>query len=121
MLHGNRRLGGKPWDGAHEGDDGWAAWNGKKVTLTLRNPDVKPQAMTTTLRKVFDIPEYIKTTVTLRSSFADQIIGNGGIEGIKANEPVDIDKKITVRMPKSSVFVFDGIDNGRFDFGEANK
>lgn len=114
-------VGGNPWDGAHANVYGWAAWNGKKVTLTLRNPDVKPQAMTTTLRKVFDIPEYIKTTVTLRSSFADQIIGNGGIEGIKANEPVDIDKEITVRMPKSSVFVFDGIDNGRFDFGEANK
>lgn len=114
-------VGGNPWDGAHANVYGWAAWNGKKVTLTLRNPDVKPQAMTTTLRKVFDIPEYIKTTVTLRSSFADQIIGNGGIEGIKANEPVDIDKEIIVRMPKSSVFVFDGIDNGRFDFGEANK
>lgn len=113
-------VGGNPWDGKKANIYGWAAWNGKKVTLTLRNPDVAAQTLTTTLRKVFDIPEYIKTTVTLRSSFADQIVGNGGIEGIKTNEPVDIDKEITVSLPKSSVYVFEGDDNGNFDYGSAN-
>ena len=114
-------VGGNPWDGKQANIYGWASWNGKKVTLAMRNPDTKAQTITTTLRKVFDIPEYIKTTVTLRSSFADQIIGKGGIEGIKANEPIDIDKDITVSMPKSSVYVFEGEDNGNFDYGSANK
>ena len=114
-------VGGNPWDGKQAHVYGWASWNGKKTTLTLRNPDTKAQTLTTTLRRVFDIPAYIHTTVTLHSSFADQVIGNGGIEGIRMNEPIDIDKEITVSMPKSSVFVFEGTDNGHFDFGEANK
>ncbi len=113
-------VGGNPWDGKKANIYGWASWNGKKATLTLRNPDVAVQTLTTTLRKVFDIPAYIKTSVTLRSSFADQIIGNGGIEGIKTNEPIDIDKEITVSLPKSSVYVFEGEDNGNFDYGSAN-
>ena len=113
-------VGGNPWDGKKANIYGWASWNGKKATLTLRNPDVAAQTFTTTLRKVFDIPAYIKTSVTLRSSFADQIIGNGGIEGIKTNEPIDIDKEITVSLPKSSVYVFEGDDNGNFDYGSAN-
>ncbi len=113
-------VGGNPWDGKKANIYGWASWNGKKATLTLRNPDVAAQTLTTTLRKVFDIPAYIKTSVTLRSSFADQIIGNGGIEGIKTNEPIDIDKEITVSLPKSSVYVFEGDDNGNFDYGSAN-
>ncbi len=113
-------VGGNPWDGKKANIYGWASWNGKKATLTLRNPDVAAQTLTTTLRKVFDIPAYIKTSVTLRSSFADQIIGNGGIEGIKTNEPIDIDKEITVSLPKSSVYVFEGKDNGNFDYGSAN-
>ncbi len=114
-------VGGNPWDGKKANIYGWAAWNGKKTTLTLRNPDVQSQTITTTLRKVFDIPEYIKTTVTLKSSFADQVIGKSGIQGLKTNKPIDIDKELTIQMPKSSVFVFEGKDNGNFDFGEANK
>ena len=70
---------------------------------------------------MFDIPAYIKTTITLRSSYADQRIGKGGIEGLPVGKATDIDKQITITMPKSSVFVFEGVDNGKFDFGEANK
>ena len=114
-------VGGNPWDGEKANIYGWAAWNGKKATLTLRNPDVAPQTLTTTLRDVFDIPAYIKTSVTLRGSYADQRIGKGGISGLPVGKAVDIDKKITISMPKSSVFVFEGVDNGHFDFGEANK
>ena len=109
-------VGGNPWDGSKAHIYGWASWNGKKTTLTLRNPDVKPQTITTTLRKVFDIPEYIKTTVTLNSSFADQTIGNGGIEGLATAQPIDIDKQLTIHMPKSSVFVFEGVDNAQLNF-----
>lgn len=114
-------VGGNPWDGKKADIYGWAAWNGKKTTLTLRNPDVAAQTLTTTLREVFDIPAYIKTSVTLRSSFADQRIGKGGISGLPVGKAVDIDKEITISMPKSSVFVFEGVDKGNFDFGEANK
>ena len=114
-------VGGNPWDGKKANIYGWAAWNGKKTTLALRNPDVAGQTLTTTLRKVFDIPAYIKTTITLRSSYSDQRIGKGGIEGLPVGKAVDIDKQITITVPKSSVFVFEGVDNGKFDFGEANK
>ncbi len=114
-------VGGNPWDGEKANIYGWAAWNGKRTTLTLRNPDVQQQTLTTTLRRVFDIPAYIKTTVTLRSSFADQVIGTSGINGLQMDQPIDIDKELAISLPKSSVFVFEGVDNGNFDFGSANK
>ena len=50
----------------------------------------------------------------------NQRIGKGGISGLPVGKAVDIDKEITISMPKSSVFVFEGIDKGNFDFGEAN-
>ena len=31
-------VGGNPWDGKKANVYGWAAWNGKKSVLTLRNP-----------------------------------------------------------------------------------
>ena len=101
-------VGGSPWDGNKANIYGWAAWNGKKVTLTLRNPDTARQTLTTTLRKVFDIPSYVKAPIVLSSSFADQLIGKGGIEGISVGTPMDIDAEITVDMPASSVYVFEG-------------
>lgn len=30
-------------------------------------------------------------------------------------------KKITISMPKPSMFAFEGVDKGDFDFGETNK
>ena len=110
-------VGGNPWDGSKVNVYGWAAWNGKKVTLTLRNPDVKERTLTTTLRKVFDIPSYIKTSISLSSSFVDQVLGgNTGLRGVEENEAIDIDKNITFTLPASSVFVLEGNDNGNFDF-----
>lgn len=110
-------VGGNPWDGSKVNVYGWAAWNGKKTTLTLRNPDVHERTLTTTLRKVFDIPEAFNTTITLNSSFDDQKIGvDGGLKGINVGEPIDIDQDITFQLPASSVFVFEGVDNGDFNF-----
>ena len=110
-------VGGNPWDGSKVNVYGWAAWNGKKTTLTLRNPDVHERTLTTTLRKVFDIPEAFNTTITLNSSFDDQKIGiDGGLKGINVGEPIDIDQEITFQLPASSVFVFEGVDNGDFNF-----
>ena len=113
-------VGGNPWDGNQVNVYGWAAWNGKKTTLTLRNPDVKERTLTTTLRKVFDIPKSIVTTITLSNSFADQIIGKkGGLQGVEVGTPIDVDKEITFTLPASSVFVLEGVDNGNFDFTSA--
>lgn len=110
-------VGGNPWDGSKVNVYGWAAWNGKKTTLTLRNPDVHERTLTTTLRKAFDIPEAFNTTITLNSSFDDQKIGvDGGLKGINVGEPIDIDQEITFQLPASSVFVFEGVDNGDFNF-----
>lgn len=54
--------------------------------------------------------------MTLSSSFADQVIGERGLRGVEMNVPIDIDKEITFTLPASTVFVFEGIDNGNFDF-----
>lgn len=101
-------VGGNPWDGKQVNIYGWAAWNGKKMTLTLRNPDVQERSYKTTLREVFDIPAYTKTSIKLKSSFADQILGNGGLKGIKENTPINIDETITITLPASSVYVLEG-------------
>ena len=101
-------VGGNPWDGKQVNIYGWAAWNGKKMTLTLRNPDIQERSYKTTLREVFDIPAYIKTSIKLKSSFADQILGNGGLKGIKENTPINIDETITITLPASSVYVLEG-------------
>lgn len=101
-------VGGNPWDGKQVNIYGWAAWNGKKMTLTLRNPDIQERSYKTTLREIFDIPAYIKTSIILRSSFADQILGNDGLKGIKVNTPINIDETITITLPASSVYVLEG-------------
>lgn len=109
-------VGGNPWDGSNVNVYGWAAWNGKKTTLTLRNPDVKERTLTTTLRKVFDIPTSLKTTITLSNPFADQKIAvDGGLQGIELGTPIDVDQEITFTMPASTVFIMDGVDNGDFN------
>ena len=50
-------VGGNPWDGSKANVYGWAAWNGKKATLALRNPSAGAQKFTTTLREALDIPD----------------------------------------------------------------
>ena len=104
-------VGGNPWDGTQVNVYGWASWNGKKATLTLRNPDVKERQFITTLREMLDIPAYIQTTITLSSSFADQKVATtNGLKGIEMNKPIDIDKQLTLTFPASTVFVFEGVD-----------
>lgn len=104
-------VGGNPWDGTQVNVYGWASWNGKKATLTLRNPDVKERQFITTLREMLDIPAYIQTTITLSSSFADQKVATAnGLKGIEMNKPIDIDKQLTLTFPASTVFVFEGVD-----------
>ena len=99
-------VGGNPWTGAKAEVYGWASWNGEKATLALRNGANNDQVFTFTLREVLEIPEYINTTVTLTKSFDDQ----AALAGLPEGE-IDIDKELTVTIPGSSVYVFDGVDN----------
>lgn len=99
-------VGGHPWDGKKANIYGWAAWNAKKAVLTLRNPAAYEQTIKLTLREALDIPAYVKTSITLGDGFAQ-----GALAGLKLNEPIDIDQELTLTLPKSSVFVYNGVDN----------
>lgn len=101
-------VGGHPWDGKKANTYGWAAWNGKKAVFTLRNPAAYEQTIKLTLRKALDIPAYVKTTITLNDGFSQGVLG-----GLKVNEPIDIDKELTLTLPKSSVFVYNGVDGSK--------
>lgn len=98
-------VGGNPWDGSRANVYGWASWNGRKATLTLRNPSASRQTYTTTLRQALDIPAYVNTTITLSDAFAQT-----ALSGLPVGEPVDIDTELTLNLPASSVFVFNGLD-----------
>ncbi len=99
-------VGGNPWNGSKASVYGWAAWNGKKATLTLRNGANDAQTYTTTLREALNIPANItseKYVFTQAFAFQDQL------QGFTTGQPIDIDATLTLTLPGSSVFVFDGI------------
>lgn len=96
-------VGGNPWDGSKANVYGWAAWNGEKSVLTLRNPATSRQYLVTTLRRVFDIPDYVVGSITLSNAFEQ-----GTITGLKTDAPIDIDTSLRIQLPASSVFVFNG-------------
>lgn len=98
-------VGGNPWTGGKHEVYGWASWNGKKATLALRNGANQAQTYTTTLRKALDIPEYVKTSITLSNSFSQK-----AVEGLPVGEAIDIDKELTIKLPGSTAFFFDGVD-----------
>lgn len=100
-------VGGNPWTGSRAEVYGWASWNGKKATLALRNGANDAQVYKFTLREALDIPDYIKTTITFSKSFDDQV----ALEGLEVGVEIDIDTELSVSLPGSSLYVFDGIDN----------
>ena len=100
-------VGGNPWTGAKAEIYGWASWNGEKATLALRNGANDAQTYTFTLREALEIPEYINTTITLTKSFADQV----ELTGITEGTAIGIDDELTVTLPGSTVYAFDGVDN----------
>ena len=57
----------------------------------------------TTLRRVFDIPDYVVGSITLSNAFEQ-----GTITGLKTDAPIDIDTSLRIQLPASSVFVFNG-------------
>ena len=99
-------VGGNPWDGSKANVYGWASWNGRKATLTLRNPAASQQTFTTTLREALDIPAYIHTTITLSKAFSQN-----NLAGLTVGEPIDIDTPLTLKLAASYVYIFNGVDN----------
>lgn len=96
-------VGGNPWDGKKANVYGWAAWNGKKSVLTLRNPSTSAQTFTTTLRKALDIPAYVRGKITLTHAF-----NQAELDGMPINKAIDIDTPLVLNLPGSSVFIYNG-------------
>lgn len=96
-------VGGNPWDGKKANVYGWAAWNGKKSVLTLRNPSTSAQTFTTTLREALDIPAYVRGKITLTHAF-----NQAELDGMPINKAIDIDIPLVLNLPGSSVFIYNG-------------
>ena len=99
-------VGGNPWTGAAAQVYGWAAWNGTKSTLALRNGANDAQTYTFTLRQALNIPANVNGSIILRSAFGDQ----AALEGLTEGKAYGLDESITVTLPGSSVYGFEGLD-----------
>ena len=103
VLPDTHWVGGNPWDGKKANVYGWAAWNGKKSVLTLRNPSTSAQTFTTTLREALDIPAYVRGKITLTHAF-----NQAELDGMPINKAIDIDTPLVLNLPGSSVFIYNG-------------
>lgn len=104
LLADTHWVGGNPWDGEKANLYGWAAWNGGKAMVALRNPSDSAQHITTTLRNILEIPNYISGKIFLTDAFSNQIF----LSDI-TNQLIDIDAKITFVIPPFEVVVLDGV------------
>lgn len=102
-------VGGNPWNGSKAAIYGWAAWNGDKACLTLRNGANEEQTITITLRQALEIPANINGTIRLRKAFVDQ----AALSGLTEGEEINIDTELTLTLPGSSVYVFNGLDGSK--------
>ena len=100
-------VGGNPWNGSSAEVYGWASWNGAKATLALRNGSNSQQTYTFTLRQALEIPANINGAIILNKSFNVQNALSGLTEGVA----IDIDQQLTVTLPGSSVYAFDGVNS----------
>ena len=99
-------VGGNPWDGTNANVYGWAAWNGERATLALRNPSASAQTFTTTLREALEIPDYIHTSFTLTKAFSQR-----NLPGLATETSIDIDTPLSLKLAASSVYIFNGTDD----------
>ena len=99
-------VGGNPWDNSKQNVYGWASWNGEKATLALRNGANNAQSYTFTLREALNIPANISGSIILNKSFKVQ----DALSGLTEGEAISIDQVLTVNLPASSVFAFDGVN-----------
>ena len=97
-------VGGDPWTGSKAEIYGWAAWNGEKASLTLRNGANTQQSIKITLREAFEIPANINGSIVLTKCFADQ----ANLQGLTEGEAINIDTELTLTLPASSVYMFGG-------------
>lgn len=100
-------VGGNPWDGQKANVYGWAAWNGQKSVLTLRNGSESRQTFKTTLREALDIPASVTGSIIFTKAFSVQY----PLSGLPEGEPIDIDQELSLSLLASSVYVFNGIDS----------
>ncbi|MBR3615051.1 MAG: Ig-like domain-containing protein [Bacteroidaceae bacterium] len=99
-------VGGSPWNGSKQEVYGWASWNGAKATLALRNGGNSALTYTFTLREALEIPANITGAIILTKSFKVQ----DALEGLTEGTAIDIDQQLTVTLPGSTVFAFDGVN-----------
>ena len=99
-------VGGNPWNGSASEVYGWASWNGAQATLALRNGANNAQTYTFTLREALEIPANITGKFIFNKSFKVQ----DALEGFAEGTEIDIDQQLTVTLPASSVFAFDGMN-----------
>lgn len=104
-------VGGNPWDGTNANVYGWAAWNGEKSTLTLRNPSTSSKTFEFTLREALDIPDYVKGEIVLTAAFDTNQVA---LPGLDTETPIDIDTPISAKLRGSYVYVFNGIDATKY-------
>ena len=100
-------VGGDPWTGSKAEIYGWAAWNGEKATLALRNGANSEQSIKITLREAFEIPANINGSIVLTKCFADQ----ANLQGLTEGQAINIDTELTLTLPASSVYMFGGRDS----------
>lgn len=100
-------VGGNPYNESTGNGEvyGWAAWNGKKAVLTLRNPNGQPTLFKGTLRQALEIPEYETQAIKLTKSFDDQ----AELNGLPSGEAIGLDTEIKVTIPANGVFIFEGV------------
>ena len=104
VLMDSHWVGGDPWTGSKAEIYGWAAWNGDKACFTLRNGAVAEQTISLTLRQALEIPANINGSIVLTKAFADQV----ALEGLAEGTEINIDTELTLTLPGSSVYVFNG-------------
>ena len=97
-------VGGNPWDGSKANVYGWASWNGTKATLALRNGANSSQTYTFTLRDALNIPANVNGAMYFVKSFSVQ----DALQGFAEGQAISYDTQLTVTLPGSSLFVFDG-------------
>lgn len=97
-------VGGNPWDGSKANVYGWASWNGTKATLALRNGSNSSQTYTFTLRDALNIPANVTGAMYFVKSFSVQ----DALQGFAEGQAISYDTQLTVTLPGSSLFVFDG-------------
>ncbi|MCI5646101.1 MAG: hypothetical protein MR299_00330 [Bacteroidales bacterium] len=97
-------VGGNPWDGSKANVYGWASWNGTKATLALRNGSNSSQTYTFTLRDALNIPANVNGAMYFVKSFSVQ----DALPGFAEGQAISYDTQLTVTLPGSSLFAFDG-------------